>query len=74
MVDRVYKPKKIMINFANRYKIDTSYAQAWKAKNWALNTLRGTHQESLMLLSEYYYNLELCNPGSMTHFEKDIEQ
>lgn len=70
-MDCIYKPKKIITDMAKRYKIDIFYAQAWQAKNWALNDLRSSLEESFMLLPKYCYNLELHNPGTVTHIETD---
>ncbi|XP_044461107.1 uncharacterized protein LOC123192549 [Mangifera indica] len=73
LVDRVYQPKEIIVYIVDRYKIDISYAQAWRARNWALQSLRGTPEESFMLLPEYCLNLERCNPRTVTHILTDEE-
>ncbi|GJY67985.1 probable transcriptional regulator SLK2 isoform X1 [Tanacetum coccineum] len=43
---RIYRGKEIMIDMNARFKIDISYSQAWRAKCYALQLLRGTPQES----------------------------
>ncbi|XP_044510149.1 uncharacterized protein LOC123228755 [Mangifera indica] len=69
--DRVYRPKDIITDIVNRYRIDISYAQAWRAKNWALNEIRGSPEESFRLLSTFCHNLEQQNPGSITQIDTD---
>ena len=71
MIDRIYRPKEIIVDIADRYKIDISYSQAWRARNWAINSLRGSPEESFMLLPDYCYNLQRTNPGTITAIETD---
>ena len=73
MVDRVYRPKEIISDMADRYRIDISYSQAWRAKNWAMNALRGSAEESFLLLPEYCHNLKLRNPGTVTYIQTDAD-
>ncbi|XP_044468165.1 uncharacterized protein LOC123197816 [Mangifera indica] len=71
LIDRIYRPKEIIVDIADRYKIDISYSQAWRARNWALNSLKGSPEESFMLLPDYCYNLQRSNPGTVTAIETD---
>ncbi|XP_044475722.1 uncharacterized protein LOC123203429 [Mangifera indica] len=69
--DRVYRPKDIITDIADRYQIDISYAQTWRAKNWALNEIRGSPEESFRLLPIFCQNLEQRNPGTITQIDTD---
>ncbi|XP_044497711.1 uncharacterized protein LOC123219789 [Mangifera indica] len=71
--NRIYRPKDIITDVADRYKIDISYTQAWRAKNWALNEIRGSPEESFRQLPVYCYNLEQKNPGTITHIDTDMD-
>ncbi|XP_044479364.1 protein FAR1-RELATED SEQUENCE 5-like [Mangifera indica] len=73
VVDRIYRPKEIISDIADRYRIDISYTQAWRAKTYAINALRGSLEESFGILREYCHNLELKNPGTMTRIDVDLQ-
>ncbi|XP_044492696.1 uncharacterized protein LOC123216324 [Mangifera indica] len=73
VVDRIYRPKEIISDMADRYRIDISYTQAWRAKTYAINALRGSPKESFGILREYCHNLELKNPGTMARIDVDLE-
>ncbi|GJR94062.1 calcium uniporter protein [Tanacetum coccineum] len=70
---RIYRGKEIMTDMNARFKIDISYSQAWRAKCYALQLLRGTPQESFSELPLYCHNLKLKNQGTITHIETDDE-
>lgn len=55
----------------DRYKIDKSHSQAWHAKAWACNVLKGSTEEFFMLLPEHCHNLILQNPKTVTHIDID---
>ncbi|XP_044472214.1 uncharacterized protein LOC123200898 [Mangifera indica] len=71
--DRVYRPKEIITDMADRFQIDISYAQVWRAKNWALNEIRGSLEESFRLLPLFCYNLQQRNPSTITQIETDSD-
>lgn len=52
-VDRIYRPKEIIIDVIDRYKIHISYTQVLRAKNQTLNALRGLLEEFFSLLPKY---------------------
>nr|GEY63712.1 hypothetical protein [Tanacetum cinerariifolium] len=70
---RIYKGKEIMTDMNGRFKIDISYSQAWRAKCYALQLLRGTPEESFSELPLYCHNLKLKNQGTITHIKTDNE-
>ncbi|GJS55003.1 transmembrane 9 superfamily member 11-like protein [Tanacetum coccineum] len=70
---RIYRGKEIMTDMNARFKIDISYSQAWRAKCYALQLLRGTPEESFAELPLYCHNLKLKNQGTITHIETDDE-
>ncbi|KAE8683839.1 hypothetical protein F3Y22_tig00111166pilonHSYRG00136 [Hibiscus syriacus] len=67
----VYRGHKIMTNMNARFKISISYSQAWRAKCYALELLRGSPKASFAQLPAYCHNLKLKNPGSVTHIKID---
>ncbi|XP_071727069.1 uncharacterized protein [Rutidosis leptorrhynchoides] len=70
---RVYRPDDTRNDMSARFKISLSYHQAWKAKCYAIEMLRGSMEESFRILPLYLYNLKLCNPGSVTNIRTDKE-
>ena len=70
-VDRIYRPKEIVVDVRDEYQICISYTQAWRAKNFAVDELRGSPEESFALLPEFCHMLELKNPGTITHIHTD---
>lgn len=61
VVDSTYLPKEIIFDMTNRYKIDISFTQAWRAKMYAINALRGSLEESFILLPEYWSPWKYCH-------------
>ncbi|XP_071687294.1 uncharacterized protein [Rutidosis leptorrhynchoides] len=59
---RVYRPNDIRTDMSARFKISLSYHQAWKAKCYAIEMLRGSLEDSFQILPNYLYNLRLSNP------------
>ncbi|XP_044468532.1 uncharacterized protein LOC123198030 [Mangifera indica] len=49
----------------------TAGDRAWRAKNWALNEIRGSPEESFKLLPIFCHNLEQRNPGTITQIDTD---
>jgi hypothetical protein len=68
---RVYRGHEIMTDINARFKISISYSQAWRAKCYALELLRGSPEASFAQLPAYCHNLKLKNPGSVTHIKTD---
>ncbi|XP_044461881.1 uncharacterized protein LOC123193152 [Mangifera indica] len=67
------QPKEIITDMTDRFQIDISYAQAWRVKNWALNEIKGSPEESFRLLPIFCYNLQQRNPGTITEIETDSD-
>ncbi|KAE8663186.1 hypothetical protein F3Y22_tig00113084pilonHSYRG00007 [Hibiscus syriacus] len=68
---KVYRGHEIMTDMNARFKISISYSQAWRAKCYALELLRGSPEASFAQLPAYCHNLKLKNPGSVTHIKTD---
>ncbi|XP_024961927.1 uncharacterized protein LOC112502287 [Cynara cardunculus var. scolymus] len=68
---RVYGGKEIMEYVNQRFNISISYHQAWRAKMYAMQLLRGTPESSFNLLPVYCHNLKLANPGIVTEIALD---
>ncbi|KAE8654645.1 hypothetical protein F3Y22_tig00117048pilonHSYRG01337 [Hibiscus syriacus] len=68
---RVYRGHEIMTDMNAQFKISISYSQAWRAKCYALELLRGSPEASFAQLPAYCHNLKLKNPGSVTHIKTD---
>ncbi|KAE8696803.1 hypothetical protein F3Y22_tig00110641pilonHSYRG00017 [Hibiscus syriacus] len=62
---------EIMTDMNAQFKISISYSQAWRAKCYALELLRGSPEASFSQLSAYCHNLKLKNPRSVTHIKID---
>ncbi|KAE8704176.1 putative ubiquitin-protein ligase [Hibiscus syriacus] len=67
----VYRGYEIMTDMNARFKISISYSQAWRAKCYALELLRGSPEASFAQLPTYCHNLKLKNHGSVTHIKTD---
>ncbi|KAL4580434.1 hypothetical protein LXL04_016626 [Taraxacum kok-saghyz] len=69
--NRAYTGKDIVADINLRYKIQITYHQAWRAKKFAMELLRGTHEESFAKLPVYCHNLKIHNPGTVTYIQTD---
>ena len=54
-----------------QHKIKISYEKAWKAREFTLESIRGSSDESYNLLSLWCSMLEAKNSGSMTCIKTD---
>ncbi|KAH9778230.1 SWIM-type domain-containing protein [Citrus sinensis] len=64
-----YKPADIMQDFQKEFEI--SYHKAWRAREFAMEMVRGSPADSYHLLPSYMAMVEKKNPGSRTFIEKD---
>ncbi|KAI3761978.1 hypothetical protein L1987_52401 [Smallanthus sonchifolius] len=64
---RIYRPNDIVTDIKEKYKIDISYSQGWRAKSFALELLTGSPEDSFARLPVYCHNLKKTNPGTVTH-------
>ena len=69
--NRAYTGKEIVADINLRYKIQITYHQAWRAKKFAMELLRGTHEELFAKLPVYCHNLKIHNPGTVTYIQTD---
>ncbi|XP_038695537.1 uncharacterized protein LOC119992829 [Tripterygium wilfordii] len=72
-VGRVYRPKDIIQDMRREYEVNITYDKAWRAKECALDSLRGSPEESFAYLPHYCAVLEINNPSTTTHIESDDE-
>ncbi|XP_038683008.1 uncharacterized protein LOC119983395 [Tripterygium wilfordii] len=72
-VGHVYRPKDIMQDIRREYGVNITYDKAWRARECALYSLRGSSEESFTYLPHYCAVLEINNPGTITHIESDDE-
>ena len=70
---RVYRGKEIVNDMNAQLNINISYHQAWRAKQYALLSLRGTKEDSFTKLPAYCHNLAKHNPGTVTHIKTDAD-
>ncbi|GKE54032.1 transposase, MuDR, MULE transposase domain protein, partial [Tanacetum coccineum] len=68
---RVLKGKDIQQDILSEYKINTSYQQAWRGKEYGLEQIRGSPYESFEMLPYYLHNLERKNKGTVTRIKTD---
>lgn len=69
--DSTYTPQDIMRDMKEEYGVKISYEKAWRARECALNMIRGTPEESYENVLSYLYMLKHKNPGSVTHLGTD---
>ncbi|KAL5561693.1 hypothetical protein UlMin_031440 [Ulmus minor] len=63
---RTFKPKDIVNDVRERFGVQITYNKAWRAREAAYNTLRGTPEESYTFLPSFLHVLVECNPGTIT--------
>ncbi|GJT46311.1 transposase, MuDR, MULE transposase domain protein [Tanacetum coccineum] len=68
---RVIKGKDIQQDLLSEYKLNISYQQAWRGKDYAIQQIRGSPFESFEMLPYYCYNLERKNQGTVTRIKTD---
>ena len=56
-VGRRYCPKDILGDIRNKYGVQISYDKAWRAREFSLNSIRGSPKESYGVLPSYCYML-----------------
>ncbi|GJW51545.1 transposase, MuDR, MULE transposase domain protein [Tanacetum coccineum] len=66
---RVLKGKDIQQDIMSEYKINISYQQAWRGKDYCMQQIRGSPYESFEMLPYYCYNLERKNEGTVTRIK-----
>ncbi|XP_075088185.1 uncharacterized protein LOC142170229 [Nicotiana tabacum] len=66
----VYTPKDIQTDMLSEHGLNLSYMQAWRAKEKALQFLRGNSCDSYNKLPKYFYILEKNYPGSVVKLKK----
>ncbi|GJU23505.1 transposase, MuDR, MULE transposase domain protein [Tanacetum coccineum] len=66
---RVLKGKDIQQDILSEYKINISYQQAWRGKDYGLQQTRVSPYESFEMLPYYCYNLERKNQGTVTRIK-----
>nr|XP_028964814.1 PKS-NRPS hybrid synthetase CHGG_01239-like [Malus domestica] len=70
-VSRVHRPRDIIEDMLKDMGVSISYVKAWRAKEHAMELVRGSSEESYALLPSYFAVLEAKNPGTITHIETD---
>ncbi|XP_070040771.1 uncharacterized protein [Nicotiana tomentosiformis] len=66
----IYTPKDIQTDMLFEHGVNLTYMQAWKAKEKALEFLRGHPADSYSRLPSYLYILEKTYPGSVVKLQK----
>ncbi|KAL5581810.1 hypothetical protein UlMin_014252 [Ulmus minor] len=66
-LSRTFKPKDIVDDVRERFGVQITYNKAWRAREAAYDTLRGTPEESYTFLPSFLYVLVECNPGTTTY-------
>ncbi|XP_060170940.1 uncharacterized protein LOC132601907 [Lycium barbarum] len=67
---RKYTPGDIVDDVKNEYDVNVSYMTAWRAREKAMNELRGEPTESYKKLPGYVYILDKTYPGSHVRMHK----
>ncbi|XP_070042162.1 uncharacterized protein [Nicotiana tomentosiformis] len=66
----IYTPKDIQTGMLSEHGVNLTYMQAWRAKEKALEFLRGHPDDSYNRLSSYLYILEKTYPGLVVKLQK----
>ncbi|XP_070001923.1 uncharacterized protein [Nicotiana sylvestris] len=66
----IYTPKDIQTDMLSEHGVNLTYMQAWRAKEKALEFLRGHPADSCSKLPSYLYILEKTYPGSVVKLKK----
>ncbi|XP_034225433.1 uncharacterized protein LOC117635192 [Prunus dulcis] len=67
----IYTPSDIMRDVKHNFGCTIHYSKAWKARELALLSIRGSTEEAYYILPAYCYELERMNPGTKTHIQTD---
>ncbi|XP_020426604.1 uncharacterized protein LOC109950869 [Prunus persica] len=67
----IYTPSDIMRDVKHSFGCTIHYSKAWKARELALLSIRGSAEEAYYILPAYCYELERMNPGTKTHIQTD---
>ncbi|XP_075074845.1 uncharacterized protein LOC107812810 [Nicotiana tabacum] len=70
----VYTQKDIQTDMLSEHGVNLSYMQAWRAKEKALQFLRGNPADSYNKLPKYFYILEETYPGSVVKLKKTADE
>ncbi|KAL6327865.1 hypothetical protein AAG906_026544 [Vitis piasezkii] len=68
-----FRPKDIVADIRKQYGVQISYDKAWRARELALGSIRGSPEESYNTLPSYCYVLEQKNPGTITDIVIDCD-
>ncbi|KAL5580382.1 hypothetical protein UlMin_012824 [Ulmus minor] len=64
---RSFKPKDIVQDVREKFGVQISYDKAWRAREAAYATLRGTSEESYTFLPSFIHILKEKNPSTVTN-------
>ncbi|VVA39095.1 PREDICTED: FAR1-RELATED SEQUENCE, partial [Prunus dulcis] len=67
----IYTVADIKTGVKKKFGVNISYSTAWRSRELAFKTMRGSAEESYSLLPSYCYELERKNPGTLTYIETD---
>ncbi|XP_070018212.1 uncharacterized protein [Nicotiana sylvestris] len=70
----VYTSKDIQTDMLSEHGVNLSYMQSWRAKEKALQFLRGNPADSYSKLPKYFYILEETYPGSVVKLKKTTDE
>ena len=69
----LYRPQYIVSELRKNFGIHVSYEKAWRGKEKALFSIRGSPEEAYSHLPAYLYMIEKNNPGSVTELVTDYD-
>ncbi|CAL2266733.1 unnamed protein product [Prunus armeniaca] len=67
----IYTPSDIMRDVKHNFGFTIHYSKAWKARELALLSIRGSADEAYYILPPYCYELERMNPSTKIHIQTD---
>ncbi|CAL9019635.1 unnamed protein product [Prunus brigantina] len=67
----IYTPSDIIRDVKQNFGVTINYCKAWRSRELALMSTRGSVEEAYSLLPAYYHELERVNSGTRTYIHTD---
>ena len=68
-----YRPSNIVLDVQRELGVEITYSKAFRAKEFALEAIYGTHEEAYKAMPKYTASLEETNPNSIVRLDVTAE-
>jgi hypothetical protein len=68
-----YRPSNIILDVQRELGIEITYSKGFRAKEFALEAIYGTHKDAYKVMPKYSASIEEINPGSITRLDVTAE-